>query len=278
MALGLLAKNGLYQFTSRAQVADSMRRVPGIENAYKKIFYSRHGRDNWFCGHFTSYASAAAAVQADRASGWDNEASAKHYIDPSQQPSSYAVLVWLLKTIDPNSCVVDIGGGVGQMYHRFRKYSSLDSVKWHVVEVPAAVELGRQRALNEGTFSHLSFGTELSQAPDCDILHSAGCLQYMNNAVPWVLSSMPNRPRWIIINKVMLTDKDTFWTLQNFSSGVAPYQVYNSKEFISYFESRGYAMIDSWDARELSVKIPFHPRNFIPSGAGFCFELQLCAT
>lgn len=273
MSWSTIGKYALYNFFSKAQISEVLR-MAGAEKAYEKVFYGSHGRDNWFYGYFTSYESAATAVLADRASGWNNDNSAKHYINPSDQPSSYATLFWLHKIITDNSCIVDFGGGVGQMYHRFLNFSNLsEKVKWHIIEVPSAVKLGKKRAV-ENKSTHLLFSTELKEAPECDILHSAGCLQYMNNAAPWILETVRKLPRWIIINKIILTDKNTFWTLQNFSSGVTPYQIYNKKNFISYFKDHGYTMRDCWDVRELSVKIPFHPRRYISSGAGFCFELQ----
>jgi len=62
-------------------------------------------------------------------------------------------------------------------------------------------------------------------------LISCGAIQYMDDPLPRILMDLQELPRWIIINKVMVTSGTQFWTLQNFGTGICPCQVFNENEF-----------------------------------------------
>ena len=249
-----------------------LRRLPFAETAYRRFFRSKHGRYNYQCGYFRSFEEAAAAIPRGVAPDWDTDASSEHYLDFSKLPSSYAVLYWLTRALEPGMTVVDVGGGVGQMYHAFCERAPLPAgVSWHVVEVPAMVEAGRRRAERERS-TGLTFGTDSSQTDRCDILHSSGALQFMPQPIPGLLERLSTKPRWIILNKIFLTPGTRYWTLHNFGTGICTYEVFNERAFLDYFASHGYALRDRWGAPDVILPIPFHPEGSIFSATGLCFE------
>jgi putative methyltransferase (TIGR04325 family) len=248
-------------------------RTTGVgEAAYWRFFTGPRGGDNFQFGRYASYSEAAAAIPASTRSGWNNTNSAQHYIDSTSQPSSYAVLFWLTRLLGAGMQVIDLGGGVGQMYHALVSRAGLpDDVRWCVVEVPAAVEAGRTRALAEQSRG-LTFDAQIENVPAASLLHSSGAIQFMGDPLPALFDRLAALPRWIVINKVVLTTEPTFWTLHNIGTGICTYQIFNDAEFIRHFTDRGYVVKDRWRVAEISMLIPFHPEGYVRYATGFCFE------
>lgn len=250
-----------------------LRAVPFAERAYGRFFRSKYGRFNYQYGHYRSYAEAVAAIPPGIAPDWDTDASTEHYLDFAKLPSSYAVLYWITQALGPGMAVVDVGGGVGQMYHAFCERAPLPpGVTWHVIEVAAMAEAGRKRAEREQS-AGLSFGTSLAEVARCDILHSSGALQFMPEPIPGLLEQLRSRPRWVIVNKIMLTSGPRYWTLHNFGTGISPYEIFNEQTFLDYFAAHGYVVRDRWGAPDVVLPIPFHPEKSVSSATGFCFEV-----
>jgi putative methyltransferase (TIGR04325 family) len=140
------------------------------------------------------------------------------------------------------------------------------------VEVPQIVKQGRLVAEREGAQA-LRFADALGKAPSCDILLSAGALQYLEHSVPGLLELMPRKPRYILLNKLPISMADEVWTLQNYGPAISPMRLFNRESFIAYFTSAGYRLADSWTVENLDCMIPFHPERYIKTYTGFAFEL-----
>jgi putative methyltransferase (TIGR04325 family) len=145
------------------------------------------------------------------------------------------------------------------------------NARWTVVEVSKIVAEGPRVAAREAAVG-LEFEIALDAIPNCDILLSAGALQYMERSVPGLLDLRASKPPHVILNKVPLTVGETYWTLQNFGTAISPYRIYNEAEFIGYFQNAGYALKDRWDMAELSCIIPFHPDKCVRRYTGLYFE------
>jgi putative methyltransferase (TIGR04325 family) len=257
----------------RTPVGDALRRVPGLEGAYARRMLANKHKAGLFAGCYGTYAEAIAAIPPGRISGWDNEGCAAIFDGPlPDQPSAHAVYFWLSRLLEPGMHVVDYGGGPGVTYRLYSKRTKLpDRLSWTVVDLPAIIARGREVAA-QGALAGLSFAETLAEAGPCDILLSAGALQYMEHSIPGLLAEMASKPRHVILNKVPLTSGTAYWSLQNQGPAVCPYRIYNATEFLAYFETEGYTVADRWRVAELNCDIPFHPRRSIHEQCGFLFS------
>jgi len=250
--------------------------VPLIEKAYTYHALRRTNYAGLFAGVYESYAAALRRIPASRNRGWDNQESAQIWLSKidHMQPAAYAPFFWLWKVLREGSTIVDYGGSIGLSYYSYTARRPLPpSVRWIVVEVPHLVSAGKQVARREAA-TQLYFESDLRAVPPCDILFSAGALQYVEESVAGVLEKLSTRPTHILINKLPLTTGRGYWTLQNFGTAVSPYRVYNEREFLGYFEAAGYFLRDRWSVSELSCSVPFHPECFVPTFSGFHFEMR----
>jgi len=259
---------------ARTPIGRILRRVPGLERGYMKLVMRRRDHTGLHAGVFSTYAAAFAAIPKHRLGGWDHDVTAMLWVDTtgSVRPSTYPILFWLDKLLTPNAQLIDLGGSIGITYYGYRRYSKLpDGARWTIVEVPAIVEQGRKIAQREKA-AGLELTDRLENLASCDILLTAGALQYMEHSVPGLLARLPQLPRYILINKIPLTSGPGFWTLQNYGPAVSPDQIYNEQAFIAYFEQAGYQVRDRWAVQDLDCAIPFHPERYIREFAGLLFE------
>lgn len=257
---------------ARTPVGKLARAIPGLEGAYRSFVWSRPNRYNQFDGVFESRNAAVdARPEAFAKEGWDHaDITAADYF----QPSLFASLFWLGQVMKPGFRVVDVGGSVGNTYYALTKRVAMpEGASWHVVEVPAVAERGRQLAEARGA-KGLTFGSRIEDAGACDLLFSAGCLQYTDLEIGDLLAALPALPRYVLINKLPLAAGKEFWTLQNLGNSVSPYRVYNEGEFLAAFAKRGYRLRDRWPVQELKLEIPFHPELYLREKAGLLLELN----
>ena len=254
-------------------IGSALGKVPFVESLYRRSALFRRDHSGLFYGVYASYDEACADIPKSRLSGWDNEELTTIWLNDiaPMQASTYPIFLWLSRLLNDGSTLVDYGGGIGITYYAYLRYVPLPAgVRWEVVEVPHMVEMGRRIAEREG--SSLIFSTEPRNALPADILLSAGALQYMKTSVPGFLEAFASRPKHLLLNKVPLTDKPSFWTLQNFGDAISPYQIFNEAAFLGYFKENGYILRDRWGVYEIDCFIPFHPDRCVPYFAGLYFE------
>ena len=258
---------------ARTGIGATARHLPGMERAYSQWALETRKTGGLFAGVYATRAAALAAIPAHRASGWDNaEAAAIFDGTLPNQPSAHAVFFWVSQLLRPGRTLVDLGGGIGITYFLYTHRAALpEAAQWTVVEVPAVAQRGAKIAA-EHQANSLGFATDLSSAGPCDILLSAGAIQYMESSIPGLIEHLGYRPSHILLNKVPLTKERQFWSLQNFGAAVSPYQVWNEAAFLEYFARHGYRVRDRWRVAELCCDIPFHPGHHVAEMAGFCFQ------
>jgi len=250
------------------------RAIPGLPAFYTGRVMARRDHTGLHSGIYPTYEAAMAAIPASRKSGWDHDSSAKLWVDQIDpvRLSTYPIFFWLDQLYRENDSLVDVGGSIGLTYYGYRRLGRLPpGATWTVVEVSAIAQQGREIAVRERAAS-LEFVDTLSAAPPCDVLLSAGALQFMPAAIPGLLESLKSKPRYILLNKLPITPGQDCWTLQNYGPAVTPNRLFNEQAFLQYFAAHGYRLRDRWAVEDLDLLIPFYPERFIRHFAGFVFE------
>ena len=250
--------------------------LPFFRSYYTGLVMARRDHSGLHSGIYASYADAMAAVPPSRLAGWDNDDSASlwlHNIGPVR-PSTYPVFFWLSQLLRENMALVDVGGSIGLTYYAYHRYTTLPAgATWTVVEVPHIAAQGEKIRLRENA-ANLSFCDDLTRPDRCDVLLSAGALQFMERSIPGLLESMRCKPRYILLNKLPMTQGEDCWTLQNYGPAVTPNRLFNEQAFLAYFAGHGYRMRDRWGVPDLKLIIPFYPDRFINEFTGYLFELE----
>lgn len=250
------------------------RAIPGLSRFYAGRVMARRDHTGLYSGIYDSYAAAMADVPAARQAGWNHDNSANLWVDQIDpvRLSTYPIFFWLTQLYGPDDAVVDAGGSIGLTYYGYRRLGQLPAgATWTVVEVTKIAEQGTRIAQRENA-AGLSFVDQLRNAGRCDILLSAGALQFMDPSIPGLLESLPQKPRYILLNKLPITHHEDCWTLQNYGPAVTPNRLFNEERFLRYFTDHGYRLRDRWSVQDLDCLIPFYPERFIKEFAGFVFE------
>jgi putative methyltransferase (TIGR04325 family) len=261
---------------ARLPIGGAFAALPFFRKAYTARLLARRDHTGLHSGIYGSYQEALAHIPEARLAGWDHEAAAQLWVDKIDpvRLSTYPVFFWLQRLLQGDASVLDVGGSIGSTYYGYRRYASLRGIAaWTVVEVPKICRQGEVIARREGA-TELRFLSDRSQAPPCDLLLAAGALQYMQDAVPGLIEALPTKPRYLLLNKLPLTQQKGCWTLQNYGPAVTPQQLFNEGEFLAYFHRQGYRPRDRWVVDDLDCLIPFHPEHFIKHFSGFLFELE----
>ena len=267
MILAALAKILL----CRTRVGTAFRHIPGAERAFERYTLTRKHQEGLFTGVFSTYELAQEHIPEIYKVGWNNKDSSRLWLHQYDmiQPTAYSTFFWIQEILKENDALVDYGGSIGLSYYGYTERTALPKgVTWNVVEVPTVAETGRELATKNHA-TGLVFFDDLRRAPPSTLFFSAGALQYIRDGVPGFMEKLSSLPKHIIINKLPLIDKTpSFWTIQNFGASISPYRIYNRKEFLDYFGTFGYQIVDTWEVPDLSCDIPFHPRHTISRMTG----------
>lgn len=273
----------------RSPLGDLIGRLPLVRSLYARLVWSK--RMNQFFGVYRSVADASASAERLTRVGWNEPEIAGTLIpdapyDPSSpnkfgrfQPCHYPAMFWIDKRVRPGSKIIDLGGAGGISYELYTQYSALPpNARWQVVDLPELIERGKRR--HAGTANEvLTFSSRLGDFLECDIFHTAGCVQYLDDPFGFfggrgLLEQMVDRPPHIIINKIPLTDGNPFVTLQNLLRSASPYHVFNRDEVLAYFRKHGYRLIDEWRVAELAIGIPFHAKLYMSELSGLYWSRE----
>ena len=247
---------------------ESLKRFPPVTWVLKSL-YERRVRTSgnwWFWGAFESYEAAVrqAPAHPQKAIGY-NQAGVASLGSPNYAKLhlfDYPALYWIRRFVAqagaaPRITLVDLGGHIGEKYHAYAPYwTSLPALSWVVCETPSAVR--EAHVIDPNPPGALTFTSDRSVIDGADVLFASGSLQYLDWAFWDVLESFQVPPRFVVINKLPLWDGPEIWSLQNAGHSIVPYQFFNRDRFLQRCTRFRYEILDTWLAREASVKIPFH--------------------
>ena len=260
--------------------------APLLRNTYERRIWARSM--NLFSGVFPTYAAAVSHNPRSADVGWNDEGIAKVLVGDEtprrrherrddlpillEQPSTFAVMLWLGKLVKPGTSIVDVGGASGLSYWHFRDYFDLpDETKWTVVDVPEMASRGKALAQRTGALG-LEFTDRIESISNCDVLISLGCLQYMSPDAFNRFVDLAARAQTVIINKMPLIDGPDFWTLQSLGSTSGTYWIANRDAFVRRFQAVGLEIADAWTVPELTIDIPFAPERHVGSLRGLVLK------
>lgn len=229
-----------------------------------------------FSGAYKNRKSAESAVPANLTTGYDNDnvVMLNYQLMCEVAPWDYPVMFCLQKILPESKTLIDGGGHLGTKYRAWQNHLPLnDSLQWTVLDVPAVVEVGKQKA-DEEKLSNLHFITDLHDTETPDIFLGSGLLQYLDISITSLFNQLPSRPKHVIFNKVAVWDKPDIYTLENFYSGLVPYRIRNMNELTSELIMLGYEIVDEWNIPSLTHSIPTHPELGVFENKGYFLKMK----
>jgi len=266
--------------TLRTAVGDLVETTPVVSDYY--LYYRAFWRRVAACrGVYKSFAEAEAAAPPSVRCGYNQEGigqtdsvawvTARSDIGEMER-SDYPVLFWLTPLLQEGTVVFNLGGNVGLEYYAYRQRTPFpDRLRWIVCEIPEIVKAGE--AIAAARDADLEFTTRFEDASGSDVLLTCGTLQYLPVPLADMVAGLSNRPSKILINRVPLSEQDTFVTLQNLGYSVTPYRIQNRRELIEQLEGIGYKLVDAWH-NDRVTRIPFHPKLTVRGYHGMYFALE----
>lgn len=262
--------------SGRAGALEFVKRLPVLRDWRRRRqlarFLSPGGFTSRF-GVFSTFAEARAFLPVS--AGFNSREIVREYVEVRCNRVycyDYPVMFWLSVAFAEGArSVFDIGGSVGVHYHAYRKLMSYpDSFAWLVCDVPAAVQIGREIALQREA-PNLEFTDRLDpRTVRADVWISSGAIHYIEEARPnALLRACPAPPAHVILNKLPLYEGEDFVSTQNIGKGAfAPHYVYNRDRLVSDIEGEGYRLADAWEVPERSLYLPGHPEKSFDKYSG----------
>jgi len=187
------------------------------------------------------------------------------------RPSDYAAFFYLAPHAPHMRRLFDIGGSVGNLFYYYTRYLRLHpDAEWLTMDLPEVVEVGR-RIAEQRNASRLRFTTDFDDAEGSDLMIASGSLHYFSEPLPVMISRLRRRPRHVLVNRTPMTGRTDFATTQDARTYRVACMVYNRAHFIKLFEDIGYRLVGQWEAPELSINIPLHPRHSVKAYTGMFF-------
>ncbi len=253
----------------------SLKALPPVrawqERAYERMFAS-DALYGSFRGVFRSFDEARTSAPKSRGVGFDLPAFGHEFRERLSRvyPYDYPVLFWLRAILAPDVRVLDYGGHVGVHFYAYRKYLEYPpGLRWCVCDVPAVAAAGRALARERGESDALTFTTDVRDADAHDVLIAAGSLQYVEKpGIAEALRSLARPPEHLLLNKLPLYDGDAFVTLQNAGPSFVPQHVFNREAFVGDLRAAGYELVDAWEDRVHSCRVPFEPHREVAQYSG----------
>jgi len=118
-----------------------------------------------------------------------------------------------------------------------------DDFRWQIVDVPAMVREGRRRLPPE--VHSLCFFDHVEETEACDALLCSGTLQYVELSIEEVIDRLPQKPYMIFLNKVPVSSKQGFFTVETFVKSL-PCHIFGPDDLGRAREHLGYALVASW--------------------------------
>lgn len=226
-------------------------------------------------GVFKDFAQAQQSSPNRKSQSYNDETLEKNIENVHTTPianTEYPFFFWLHTILgkNPHYTICDFGGGFGRHYFHYTA-ATKTTPQWIVCELPHKVQAAQERDLDA---SGLVFSSDVSLAHKCEVVISSSAFQYIENLQEVLKELLGGGAAHILLARLpMQTTTATFVTLQNVCNDFfTPFYVFNKDEFIGYFTSLGYELIDIWDDPFDSITLPFH-RDIDIHFCGFYFRL-----
>jgi putative methyltransferase (TIGR04325 family) len=225
---------------------------------------------------FNSLSEAVAAARPYAEGGHENAENSQLHMSLAEvrRPSDYAALFHMRGLIYDRAKIFDFGGSIGNLFYLYDRYLTLprDCI-WLVFELPAWVELGQNEATKRGE-NRLRFTRKWEDAAGAELLIASGSLHYFDTPLSQMVAGLPEKPSHILINRTPLIDGPTKATVTDAGTYRVGCVLYNRTEFVKAFEAIGYEVVDSWKARERSLRLVGNPESSALQYSGFFFRLK----
>lgn len=185
-----------------------------------------------------------------------------------------AALMWIAAQHDGSLNIIDFGGSLGSTYYQNRSFlDSLKHLRWNIVEQPSFVQKGQQSFESESLRFYRSIDECLqSSQKKLQAILLSGVLQYLERPYSLLMEIIERKIRYIIVDRTGFTlhkrkDRLTVQVVHpRIYRGSYPCWFFNEKEFLRFFEDRGYIL--HYDFRSLDVA------NIPSVYKGFVFQLK----
>ena len=79
------------------------------------------------------------------------------------------------------------------------------------------------------------------------------------------------KPKYLVINKLPLSVRDSFITIEGGGNGFYPCRIQSTPSFMSEMGALGYELIDRWKCLEHRMDVALRPDLSFPHYQGFVF-------
>jgi putative methyltransferase (TIGR04325 family) len=231
--------------------------------------------NNSYTGVYSTFEQAQAAIDAG-ATGFDSAVGAGMYTERLDKvfPEDYPALFWLKDLAPKFSKVFDFGGHVGLHFYGLRQRLELSAkCEWVVADVPQVMAEGERLAKSRGA-KGLRFEGGFAPGDGADLFLSSGALQFLeHDALARAIEGYAKRPKHVVLNKMPVTQKDAFVTVQDTWMIKAPYTVFSHGRLVSSLEKLGYKLADEWANPGHHCMVWREPERSVTEFSGFYFRL-----
>ena len=250
-------------------IRELISRIPGLRFwVARAIFLGPQHNTHRFWGVFPTYAAAKAYVPRKFNQGFDapNLEDFEEAI-PERDENTITILSGLFPKVKR---LFDFGGNIGNCFYQYRnKISYPHDFQWTVCDVPFVTEKGRALAAKRNE-TQLAFTTDRAAAEGADIFLTNGALQYFDEPFAEILAAIKSKPPHLIVNRVPLSEKRDFFTLQHMGYSVVPYHIAHLPAFVASIEAVGYRLAEHWE-NDRFCEILLRPEMRVEHYYGFHF-------
>lgn len=213
--------------------------------------------------YIQAYAKSEGEIPSDLL--WHLTASEQAYL------SDYPALFHLDAHREAIRTVFDLGGNAGAMFYRYDEHLHWPAdFAWTICDSPKNLEYAARHAKKRRE-ERLLFTTMPETMDGSDLLLVSGALQYYQDPVGLV-AAIPNRPRFILVNRSPLTAMGSYAVIQDVGHWLAACIVHNRARLYQGLQALGYALRDEWTAPEFEIQVPGSPAFSVPQYSGFFME------
>jgi putative methyltransferase (TIGR04325 family) len=224
---------------------------------------------------FDTLRDAYTAVAPYSEMGHENPENARLHlrINATARGSDYPVLFHMRPILPDVRRILDVGGNVGNLFYCYAKYLDLSNLIWEVLDLPYNISEGRRLAKFLGQQGKLIFTDAWQDAAQADLAIISGSIHYFETPMYEIIAQFEQKPPYILINRAPLTEGQEVAVVQEAGGYRVACMLYNRVRLISGFEKIGYELMDSWQANDLSFRLPGYPEHTVPAYTGLFFRL-----